>query len=597
MFFRTWQTWFLVLMASALAVTSPGVTKGAGADFGRVSGTVTDTRGNPLMGATVLIIGPTRAAAADISSGVERVLTDGHGKFTVEHLLPGHYTIQVTSVTRLPASHNSVRVLPGETARETFVLSDIFAPFQIHVPSQSVSTVGEDWKWVLRTSGATRPILRYADNQETSEFKPPLPPAQRLIGIDPGATRRQPLSTDAGMGSVLAYLRPLSEDSDLLVAGSMTANGIEGSSVATAFRKGVLRNDAQELALVMHTMGYSDGFPPRLSASPQAPGGENGLSSAKGIMVSYLRTNRLSRSLTLTAGMEVDYLNAQSDAVITRPRAELEYEVSPSNLLALRYGASASPGDTTLLERVGDLNSFPRVTLLRGRPRLEKSDHIEVSFDHKLTRSSRMELAAYRDSIQDAVVIGLGGPEHWTAVARNALPIPTNDGVAINAGHYASAGFRVVFTQRLSDRVEAGLMYAGGYALAVEPGHPVGGAATGHLDSVLRPERSQVVAAKVSARLPVSHTLVVTSYGWTPPGRVTGVDPYGQAELELVPFLGIQVRQPLPAVAFLPAHIEAIADFRNALAQGYVTLAGAGDEPLALALAPRSFRGGFSVQF
>jgi hypothetical protein len=66
--------------------------------------------------------------------------------------------------------------------------------------------------------------------------------------------------------------------------------------------------------------------------------------------------------------------------------------------------------------------------------------------------------------------------------------------------------------------------------------------------------------------------------------------------LQLEPFLGIQIRQPLPTMAFLPAHIEALADFRNLLAQGYVPVSGAGDK-LVLTPAYRSFRGGFSVEF
>jgi hypothetical protein len=82
-----------------------------------------------------------------------------------------------------------------------------------------------------------------------------------------------------------------------------------------------------------------------------------------------------------------------------------------------------------------------------------------------------------------------------------------------------------------------------------------------------------------------------------PQDRVTLVDPYGQANLQMQPYLGIQIRQPLPALAFLPARIEALADFRNLLAQGYVPLTQAGDNPVILTSAYRSFRGGFSVQF
>jgi hypothetical protein len=580
----------LVAFGGVLALTCFGLTRGSSADYGRLSGTVTDTQGNPLMGATVLIMGPALSVSDGISGGVERILTDSQGKFTVAHLLPGRYSVQVTSITRLPASRDSVRVRSGETARENFVLTDIFAPFRFYAPPESVSNMGEDWKWVLRTSAATRPVLRYSDTQRADKSAVILPPSQGLVAIDPGATRRQPLSEDAGMDSVLAYSRWLTEDTDLLLAGSMNANGIQGSSVAAVLRKNVFSDDAEELALVVHNLGFS-GLPAPLVA------GQNGLTSAQGLVASYSRAKRLSDSLTLTAGMEIDYLNAQSEAMLARPRAKIEYQLNPSNLIAFRYGTPASADDGSLLERVGDLNAFPRITLVGQRPRLEKSDHAELSFSRKLAKSSQVEVAAYRDGFQNAVVTGLGKPDEWSALTVSALANLSNDGVMLNAGQYSSRGFRVAFTERVGGHVVAALMYATGDALTAAPGRTLDADAARHLSTALEPARSQIVAGKVSAQLPVTKTWVVASYGWTPQGSITSVDPYGQASLELLPYLGFQLRQPLPAISFLPGHVEAIADFRNPLGEGYVKLAQAGDEPLALTPVCRSFRGGFSVQF
>jgi hypothetical protein len=75
------------------------------------------------------------------------------------------------------------------------------------------------------------------------------------------------------------------------------------------------------------------------------------------------------------------------------------------------------------------------------------------------------------------------------------------------------------------------------------------------------------------------------------------VDPYGEADLQLQPFFDVQIRQPLPALAFLPARIEAVADFRNLFAQGYSPLSQSGEMTVLLSSAYRSVRGGFSVEF
>ena len=582
-----------VLLAGSLVVPCFTATLCLAAEYGRVTGSVTDTQGNPLMGATVLIMGPVMAGPRAINSAAERVITDAHGRFAVEHLLPGWYSLKVTSATRVPVLRNSVRVMGGQTSTERFVLSDIFAPVHFQVPSHDVSSWGEDWKWVLRTSAATRPILRYQEvkrsTRASTNTKPALPASRRLVGMLPGSARREALAGDPGYGSVLAYLRPLSENTDLLVAGSMTANGISASSLATAFRKNLTKGDPQELALVMHQFSFADGVPLAIGDARES------LARAQGMVASYSHTRHLSDSVTLVAGFEVNYLNAARDAATAQPRLTLAYVMSPRTTLAFQYGAARAGSADTMLERVGLLNAFPRVTLRGYRPRLEQLNHTELSVNRKLGKNSRVEVAAYRDALQNAAVWGFGGDAQLSRIAGNFLPNPAASGVILNGGDYRSSGVRAAYLYDFRNNLEAALAYAVGNALTVNGAALTGGGA--QADSLLWARRSQSVAGRVSARLPKCHTQITTSYEWLPPNRVTAVDPYGQAELQLQPYLGLQIRQPLPALTFLPARIVALADFRNLLAQGYTPWGQAGEKPMLLTAAYRSFRGGFSVQF
>ena len=580
-------------LVSCLMIGCLSAVEGLGAEYGRVSGTVKDPQGNPLVGATILLIGPSLAGSVGL---VERVITDAHGKFSVAHLEPGWYSIKATAATRLPSMRGGIRVEPGQTAKQDFVLSDIFAPVHFRVPPGSVSTWGDDWKWVLRTSASTRPVLRYREatsnkNGPSSKgVKKPVPASQRLVGMMPGSARRDPLAEDPGLGSVLAYVRPLSDDADLLVAGSMTANGIQGSSVATAFRRNILKGDPQELALSIHRLNFSEALPLPGSASVAD------LGRAQGVVVSYAYTRRLSDSLRLTTGFEIDYLNSVRDATAARPRMELEYQVGPSTLVAARYGSVRMDQDSTLLERIGELNAFPRVTLKGYRPELEQLNHAEASVERRLNKKSKVEVAVFRDGFGNTAVWGSGATAVLSRLAGNVLANPVSDGLTLDAGSYQSSGFRTAYSRQLTDRVDAAVMYTTGEALTANPGaRPAGDLVS--VRGVLRADRSQSVAAKVRARMPVSKTQVTASYEWMPRGRVTSVDPYGEASQGVHPYLDVQLRQPLPYLAFLPAHIEALADFRNLLAQGYVPVLRTGEEPLFLAPAYRSFRGGFSVQF
>src|SRR5689334_789382 len=94
-------------LLAALCLT-PSLARGA--DYGRVTGSVLDTQGNPLMGATVLIIGPVLGTASSLQPSLDRILTDAQGKFIAEHLMPGWYSLRVSSPTRLPAQRDRIHV-------------------------------------------------------------------------------------------------------------------------------------------------------------------------------------------------------------------------------------------------------------------------------------------------------------------------------------------------------------------------------------------------------------------------------------------------------------------------------------------------------
>src|SRR5207245_11683092 len=118
----------------------------------------------------------------------------------------------------------------------------------------------------LPISSTTRPILRYQEIAKTQAptgepLKRFSPVTRRLIGMMPGSDRREALGGDPGVGSVLAYMRQLSEDSDVLVAGSMSAMGLLESSLGTSFRKHMAKGDPQELSLVVHHLSLFDASP------------------------------------------------------------------------------------------------------------------------------------------------------------------------------------------------------------------------------------------------------------------------------------------------------------------------------------------------
>jgi hypothetical protein len=114
---------------------------------------------------------------------------------------------------------------------------------------------------------------------------------------------------------------------------------------------------------------------------------------------------------------------------------------------------------------------------------------------------------------------------------------------------------------------------------------------------MLVPRQTSALAGKITAEIPGTHTRFSTSYEWVPTDRVTLVDPAGQGNLQLQPYLGVQIRQPIPTPNSWPVHVDAVADFQNLLSQGFVPAGQGNQKPVVLSSGYHYIRGGFSVQF
>jgi len=102
------------------------------------------------------------------------------------------------------------------------------------------------------------------------------------------------------------------------------------------------------------------------------------------------------------------------------------------------------------------------------------------------------------------------------------------------------------------------------------------------------------VAARVSTAIPRLGTKLSTSYKWISGETVSRQDAYGESLYHVDPYLSVEIRQSLPC--FFPGHMEAVADFGNLFAQGYVPIS-TGDGRMILVPSYRYFRGGLSFQF
>ena len=133
-------------------------------------------------------------------------------------------------------------------------------------------------------------------------------------------------------------------------------------------------------------------------------------------------------------------------------------------------------------------------------------------------------------------------------------------------------------------------IYAGAGALTPQ------GVSTSYLPDRLETALRHSLAARLSGRVPVTHTQVSASYKWINGPVVSRQDGFGEAALGIDPHLSLSIKQPLPSFG-TSGRWEALADFRNLLSQGYVPVDQAADGRMLLTPVVRSFRGGVSFQF
>ena len=123
---------------------------------GSLGGVVRNSQGIPQMGATVVLYNRQERV-------FEKVLTDERGEFRFVGLAPDIYSVRVTLASFVPALRNHILVQPGMRSLLNVNLNTLFSSIQIaYPPLDNGSLMTDDWKWMLRSASATRPVLRFA---------------------------------------------------------------------------------------------------------------------------------------------------------------------------------------------------------------------------------------------------------------------------------------------------------------------------------------------------------------------------------------------------------------------------------------------------
>src|SRR5258708_13678169 len=179
----------LVLTAAVLSLGTEPAAAQAKLVPGKLAGVVRDSTGTPQVGANVELIAETGAAAA------RGFLTNTQGVFRGEKLAPGLYTLRVTLAGFLPTLEKHIRITSNLTTVVRVELESMFASLdQLRRTPLSTSVEADNWKWVLRSASAVRPVLEWLDDDvriaSNVSVASTIPPTPRLrLEFTDGARR------------------------------------------------------------------------------------------------------------------------------------------------------------------------------------------------------------------------------------------------------------------------------------------------------------------------------------------------------------------------------------------------------------------------
>ena len=379
------------------------------------------------------------------------------------------------------------------------------------------------------------------------------------------------------MGTAVSYDQSLGRAGKLLMAGEVNYDdaipGMFGGSVASIWLPSGQYGEGPETTLTVRQI--------RL--------GDTGR-SIRAMRFEHSEQMALSEHVILEYGGEYlsgGYVGAPASSL--RPHARLGMRLphhwdaaflveTDPDAYGLRTEASSQENPA-----IDALQAGPALIWTNGNPILNGGWHEEFAVRHDVGTRGQFESAVFRDDSRHQAVYG-NGMELAEALGGQ-LPGP----FAHDAGAAGFWGARLIYREKLSENLELAGVYAWAGALAPD------GQSASELQAMLQTRYRHSVAARLAGKVPKSKTQIATSYKWIDGTVVTRQDVYSETAMSIDPNLSLSIRQPLPSFR-RTGHWEALADFRNMLAQGYVSLNGTDGRMLIMPV-ERSFRGGVSFQF
>jgi hypothetical protein len=567
---------------------------------GSLVGFVRGPDGAVQMGASVFLLNK-------YGSLLHHTMTNERGAFGFDSLSPDRYTVRVLQTSFAPVSKVGVPVLAGERSFLSVQLASLVSSIELVLPTAAMaSLMTDEWKWVLRGSAATRPVLRFDDAGRTT----PAPKRAdvftetrgmfALMAGDAGSSRAASI---ADMGTAFALSTAIFGSNHVSLSGNVgysPANGVPAAAFRTSYRRQA-DADAQfnpEVFLSMQQVFLPVATPQRFAGNQMAAASSMSTGISDEIRVTDFLQAKVGVSLdSITYGSRLSYFSPY--ALTTLGLGDfgvVEFGFS-SGIPPVGLASSRSPlaretvGD--LQQNVNSLSIMPRITVRDGTARVQRSENYEISYS-KTFGSRSISAGYFREGLSNAALT-ISSPDGFAPSGDVVADFNSPSGV-FNIGDLSRSGVAVAAAQSFGEAVTLAMIFSRGGVLRTDQ-TSLASNDPNDIRGAIRRGAQNAISARVSGRAPVLGTLYAASYQWTDFRALTPGHLFLTNLSSPDVGLNVSIRQSLPAPGFLSGRMEVSAEMRNLLAQGYLPVRAQTGQRLLLIHTPRAVRGGVAFIF
>ena len=566
---------------------------------GAVSGLVTDSGGIPQAGALVSLFNQQAKL-------LQKSYTDLSGNFSFGDLLPDLYSVQVTMASFVPASRERVQVHPGMRSLLEVNLSKLFSSIQL-VSSKPIpgSLMSDDWKWTLRADSALRPVLRIlpselgkaaaggweADREKTAAFHD----SSAIVKVSATDTALTDASADeADLGTQFAFATSLYSNSQVHVAGDVgyAPTGQPEAALRTTFSH-QMAGDAPSVSFTLRQMN----IPTRVGQGLMGgPNGNEDLPALRTVSVSMKDTKQLSENLAISYGSELDMITFVNRLQYFSPWAKVAYALPHGRVDMIFTSGNSQPGldardsSDPLQNELAAVSRMPRLSEYNGDIKVQRGDDYEIGYSD-VVGGTEFRISGYHQYVTNSTLT-IANPD-GAMFTGDLLPSMFASSAFFDAGTISDSGY-TVSASRTMGRHKLTVAY-GTLGVMTPDGMPIADAAS--LRQAISATNRRAVTIRSAGVFERTGTRYVASYEYANLNDAVTMASFSTQPERAEPGLNIAIRQPIPFFTSALGHVEATADMRNILAQGYLPLAMTDGRQILIVNNPRVFRGGLAFIF